>query len=303
MSFEINKNMITAAFVQQFHDTFEIASQQKESRLQATVHGRGGITGASFTINDMGSIEMSPITKRFGDTVWELPEAGTRNVLMADYGVFIPVEKRDLRKLIAEPQGAYLQLTLAATNRKKDDVIYDALLSAVLRKTEHGGSYQSVNLPPEQKIIAGGSGMTKAKLIAAKALFRDNECDEQNGEKLYITYNAAMLTQILSDTTLTSADFMSVKMLQEGALAGSWLGFHWIAYNKLNTQVGEGDALKTATAVAWCQSAVHFGTGAEYNVDIGIRRDKNNTTQIAVDASYGAGRAAENKVVAIDFVM
>jgi hypothetical protein len=40
---------------------------------------------------------------------------------------------------------------------------------------------------------------------------------------------------------------------------------------------------------------VHFGTGAEYNVDIGPRRDKNNTIQISVDASYGAGRANEKK--------
>ncbi|CAI1847714.1 hypothetical protein [Serratia fonticola] len=38
MSFNSNKNMITAAFVQQFHDSFEILSQQKDSRLQGAVH-------------------------------------------------------------------------------------------------------------------------------------------------------------------------------------------------------------------------------------------------------------------------
>ncbi|WP_240024321.1 phage capsid protein [Serratia marcescens] len=301
MAFDPNKNMITAAFVQQFHDSFEIASQQKDSRLQAAVHDRGMITGASFTINDMGTIEMNPITERFGDTVWDLPEAGTRNALMADYGVFVPVEKRDLRKLIADPQGPYLQLTLAAANRKKDDVIYRALLDTVLRKTSNTGAYAPVALPASQKIVAGGTGMTKAKLIAAKAMFRRNECDEQNGEELFITYNADMLTQILSDTTLTSADFMAVKMLQEGAVSGNWLGFKWLAYEKLDSASAGDPAVTTKTAAAWCKSAVHFGTGAEYNTDIGPRRDKNSTIQISVDASYGAGRAAENKVVAIDF--
>ncbi|WP_449769553.1 phage capsid protein [Klebsiella pneumoniae] len=300
MSFDTAKNMITAAFIQQFHDSFEIAAQQKDSRLQAAVYDRGNITGASFTINDMGTIEMTQITERFGDTVWDLPDAGTRNALMADYGVFVPVEKRDLRKLLADPQGPYLQLTLAASNRKKDDVIYRALLDDVLRKTSNTGAYAPVALPALQKIVAGGTGMTKAKLIAAKAMFRRNECDEQNGEELYITYNADMLTQILSDTTLTSADFMAVKMLQEGAGSGNWLGFKWLAYEKLDSATAE--SVTTKTAVAWCKSAVHFGTGEEYNVDIGPRRDKNNTIQISVDASYGAGRAAENKVVAIDFV-
>ncbi|HBQ5672372.1 TPA: hypothetical protein MHK18_17660 [Klebsiella pneumoniae] len=302
MSFDTAKNMITAAFIQQFHDSFEIAAQQKDSRLQGAVYDRGNITGASFTINDMGTIEMQQITERFGDTVWDLPDAGTRNALMADYGVFVPVEKRDLRKLLADPQGPYLQLTLAASNRKKDDVIYRALLDDVLRKTSNTGAYAPVALPASQKIVAGGTGMTKAKLIAAKAMFRRNECDEQNGEELYITYNADMLTQILSDTTLTSADFMAVKMLQEGAVSGNWLGFKWLAYEKLDSAEAGDPAVTTKTAVAWCKTAVHFGTGEEYNVDIGPRRDKNNTIQISVDASYGAGRAAENKVVAIDFV-
>jgi hypothetical protein len=41
MSFDANKNMITAAFVTQFHDSFEIAAQQKDSRLQAAVNDRG----------------------------------------------------------------------------------------------------------------------------------------------------------------------------------------------------------------------------------------------------------------------
>ncbi|HFZ1662652.1 TPA: phage capsid protein [Klebsiella aerogenes] len=302
MSFDANKNMITAAFITQFHDSFEIAAQQKDSRLQAAIHDRGSITGASFTINDMGSIEMKQITTRFGDTEWDVPEAGTRNALMADYAAFVPVEKRDLRKLLADPQGPYLQLTLAAANRKKDDVIYRALLDTVLRKTSDTGAYAPVALPASQKIIAGGTGLTKAKLIAAKAMFRRNECDEQNGEELFITYNSDMLTQILSDTTLTSADFMAVKMLQEGAVNQNWLGFKWLAYEKLDSVEAGDPAVTTKTAVAWCKTAVHFGTGEEYHVDIGPRRDKNNTIQISVDASYGAGRAAENKVVAIDFV-
>lgn len=140
------------------------------------------ITGEAFTINDMDTIEMTQITTRFGNTVWDLPEAGTRNVLMADYGVFVPVEKRNLRKLLVDPQGLYLQLTLTASNSKKDNVIHRALLNTVLCKTSSGGAFAPVALPAEQKIVAGGTGMITAKLIAAKAMFRRNEYDEQNGK-------------------------------------------------------------------------------------------------------------------------
>ncbi|MGK7823691.1 phage capsid protein, partial [Acinetobacter baumannii] len=36
-----NENKITAAFVQQFHDTYEVASMQNESRLLKTIVNRG----------------------------------------------------------------------------------------------------------------------------------------------------------------------------------------------------------------------------------------------------------------------
>ncbi|EAB6210854.1 hypothetical protein ABN12_003209 [Salmonella enterica subsp. enterica serovar Mississippi] len=298
-TFDTNKDRITAAFVQQFHDSFEIATQQKESRLQATVKDRGNIVGSAFTVNDMGTVEMNEVTERYGDTVWDLPDSGTRQALMADYDLFIPVPKTDLRKLLANPQGPYMDLTLSAANRKKDQVIYTSLLADVKRKTSDNGAYATVPLPTSQKIAASGAGMTKAKIIAAKTLFRRNECDEQNGEELFFLYDSYMLNQILSDTTLTSADFMTVKMLQDGEVNKKWCGFTWVAYENLKTA---GTTTVTRTTCAYTKSALHFGTGAEYNVDIGPRRDKKNVTQISVDASYGAARANENKVVAIDFI-
>lgn len=293
--FTTNAPAITAGFVQQFHDTFEIECQQKESRFVQAVINRGKIRGYSYTINDMAAIEMEEVLNRFEDTKWSLPEAGTRIVNMFDYGLHVPIESRDLPKLLAEPQGAYMSNLVAANNRLKDKIIYRGLLDSIQRKTEHQGALTSTVLPASQKILSGGTGITKAKIIKAKALFRQNECDEQMGEKLYIAYNANMLETILNDTTLTSADFLKMEMLQDGAVATNWLGFTWIPYEALDINGS------TVTTIAWSNSAAHFGTGYDYDVDIGVRRDKNNTIQISVKSSYGAGRANEKKVVAIEF--
>lgn len=293
--FATNQAAITSGFVQQFHDTFEIESQQKESRFAQAVVNRGKIKGYSFTVNDMAALEMEQVTGRFEDTKWSVPEAGSRLVTMADYGLHVPIEPRDLPKLLAEPQGAYMSNLVAANNRLKDKVIYRSLLDSIQRKTENLGAYSSVALPANQKILAGGTGITKAKIIKAKALFRKNECDEKMGEKLFLAYNAEMLETILNDTTLTSADFLKVEMLQDGAIATNWLGFTWVPYEALDITD------TTATTVAWCSSAAHFGTGYDYEVDIGVRRDKNNAIQISVKSSYGAGRANEKKVVTVEF--
>lgn len=288
-------NTVTAAFVQQFHDSYVAACEQKESRLEATVTNRGMITGNSFTANDMGTVEAREVTNRYGDTEWTQPDIGVRQALMADYDIAVPIEKTDLPKLLANPQGDYLQRCLSAMNRKKDAVIYNALVGSALRKTDANGSYSGVALPSNQIITASGTGMTKSKLVLAKKIFRKNEADKHAGEELFIAYDAEMLEDVLSDTTLTSADFMAVKMLQEGDVSGSWLGYKWVPYEALN------DTGTERTTVVWTKTALHFGTGAGIETDIGPRRDKRNMIQIYVNQSLAAVRVNEQKVATISF--
>lgn len=289
-------NTITAAFVTQFHDSFVAAAEQKESRLESTVTSRGMITGSSFTANDMGTVEAAQVTNRYGDTEWTIPDAGTRSALMSDYDVAIPIERTDLAKLMANPQGDYLQRCIAAMNRKKDAVIYAAAKGSALRKTDESGTFAGVALPAAQIIAAGGTGMTKAKIITARKAFRTNEADEHAGEELYIAYDAGMLEDVLSDTTLTSADYMAAKMLQEGDISGKWLGFKWVPYEALT-------GTTTKTTIAWAKSGVHIGTGENIVTDIGPRRDKRNLIQIYVAMSLGSVRVNESKVVTIDYTV
>jgi len=295
----VNQNKITAAFVQQFHNTYEVAAMQNESRLLKTSVNRGAIEGESFTINDMGQVEMQPSGERFGDTNWQIPDTGVRTALMSDFDCFIPIENRDLPKLKATPNDKYMKNLISARNRKTDDIIYQALVGGVTRTTVNDAGVKSVatvNLPVGQ-IILSAFGTLKEKLAKAKSLFRKNEVDEHNGETLYILYTSTMLEDILGDTTLTSADYMAGKMLQEGGVGGKWMGFNWIPYEKLKQGATAGE-LRT---VAYCGSAVHFGDAPITGFDISTRPDKKNIKQVGGVHSFGAGRANELKVVAIDF--
>ncbi|AZM40025.1 hypothetical protein EJP75_10425 [Acinetobacter baumannii] len=297
----VNENRITAAFVQQFHDSYEVACMQNESRLLKTVHNRGKIEGESFTINDMGQVEMQASGSRFGATVLTIPDAGTRTALMSDWDLFIPIEPRDLPKLRAKPTDKYMKNLISARNRKTDDIIYQALVGGITRKTvaDNGTSTTStVNLPAGQ-IILSGFGTLKQKIIKAKSLFRKNECDEQNGEKLYMLYTADMMAEFLNDTTLTNADYLKIQMLQDGAVGTNWLGVEWIPYEKLNN--GAGGATEARTAM-YAGSAVHFGDAEITGFDISTRPDLKNIKQVGGVHSFGAGRANEVKVVAIDYV-
>ena len=296
-----NENKITAAFVQQFHDTYEVAAMQNDSRLLKTIVNRGKIEGESFTINDMGQVEMSASGNRFGDTAWTIPDAGVRTALMADWDLFIPIEARDLPKLKANPSDKYMKNLISARNRKTDDIIYQALVGGVTRTTVADNGTKStatVNLPAGQ-IILSAFGTLKQKIIKAKSLFRKNECDEHNGETIYMLYTSDMLEDILGDTTLTSADFMAGKMLQEGGVGGKWMGVNWIPYEKLN----QGAAVGELRTVMYAGSAAHFGDANITGFDISKRPDTKNISQVGGVHSFGAGRANELKVVAIDYVV
>lgn len=281
-------------FVQQWDTAIRAESAQKVSRLAASVTDRGSITGESFSVNFMGDdgslIEAN--TVRHGDTNLVETDHQQRIATMADFYRAYPLDRNDIPKMLVNPVtgGDYMKLLMAAKNRRIDDIIYQAARASVLRKD---GS--STALPSTQKVAVGGTGFTKAKLITARKIFRRNECDAHNEEVLNIAYNDEMLDDILSDTTLTSADFMAVKMLQEGDLSKRWMGFNWIPFNGIT---------KVSTdyfTIAWATSGIHFGRGYEEG-NVSRRPDKKDLWQVSMGASYGAARQDEKKVVEVAFL-
>ncbi len=290
----------TAAYKQQFHDAFVAALAQKESRLQGTVMDRGQIDGSSFTINSLGITEMEAVTGRYQDKNPTELDNNTRVVYMADFDRTLVVDGFDIPKLAADPSHKYVGLLTEAANRRKDKSIYRALIDDIIVKTGEN-SFGTASLPSGQKILAGGTAFTKAKILLARKLFRANECDQENGEQLFMAYDSNMVAQILADTTLTSADFMAVQMLQEGKVASNWLGFSWIPYEQLDAGAGGAGERKT---VAWAKSGVHMGTGINVKTTIGENTQKRgHPTEAYGYMSLGAGRQDEKKVITIDFTI
>lgn len=284
---------VTTQFVVKWDTALRLEAQQTESRLAKASVDRGTIEGASFTINNLSSAGLlDENTVRHGDTVWSEIDHTARNAVMRDFYKAFPMDRADIPKMLVNPVtgGQYMSSLMAAKNRKVDDIIYQAGLGTILSQD----GLTSYTLPAGQIIAGGGTGLTKAKIIQAKSIFRANEADEESGEELYFTYNDVALQQVLSDTTLTSADFMAVQMLQAGTMKGKWLGFNWIPYQAMNK------AGSVYSAMAWAKSAIHFGKGYEEG-NVTRRADKKDTWQVSMAASYGAGRQDDKKVVKVDF--
>ena len=278
---------ITEAFVQQFADNFRHLAQQMTSRFETRVSIEPNIVGMSKSVNRLGQRTAQRRTQRHADTPINDQPHSTRFVDLFDWDDGDMIDDQDKIRMLVDPTSDYVKAMVAVLNRAKDDVIIASM----------GGNSRSttgnVILPVAQKIVVGGTGLTKAKIIQARKLFRRNEADNHNGEELFITYTAAAAADILADATLTSADYMAGKFLQEGDVEGKWMGFTWIPSERTPYDGA------TRRLYAWAKSGVTLGKGADITTKVGEDPGKGFNVRIYAKQSIGAVRTEEEKVVEI----
>lgn len=283
-------NQITEAFRQAFGDNFMHLAQQKLSRLESCVTIEAGIAGMSKSINRLGQRSAQRRLTRHGDTPLNDQPHSTRFVDLYDWEDGDMVDDQDKVRTLIDPTSDYVNAMVAGMNRAKDDVIIAAI---------NGNSRSSTGnivLPSTQKILVGGQGLTKAKIIQTKKIFRTNEADEEAGEELYFGYSATALSDVLTDTQLTSADYLAVQMLQNGTMKGKWMGFNWVPserFAKVST---------TRFLQAWAKSGVVLGKGADVTTRVGEDPGKGFNVRIYAKQSIGAVRVEEEKVVEVQAI-
>lgn len=281
-------NQITEAFVQQYADNFMHVAQQMPSRFRDKVTVEANIRGMSKSINRLGQRAAQRRLVRHSDTpIIDQPHS-TRFVDIYDWEDGDMVDDQDKIRMLIDPTSDYVKAMVMSMNRAQDDVILSAM-GGLARSTTG-----QVALPTTQKIAVGGTGLTKAKILQARKLFRANEADDENGEELYFQYTAQAMADILADVTLTSSDFLAVQMLQAGNIKGQWLGFNWVPSER------SPKASTTRSLFAWAKSGVVLGIGQDIQARVGEDPGKGFNTRIYTRQSIGAVRVEEEKVVQVD---
>ena len=284
---------ITTAFVQQYRPNVDHLVQQKGSRLRALV--RSESQNAEFEFYDrIGATVAQEVTGRHQDTPLINVPHDRRRVSLRDFDWADLIDRPDRIRMLIDPTSPYSQNAAYALGRKMDEVILDAAFGSVY--TGKTGS-STVSFPSSQQIAvdyvetgaATNSGLTIGKLRRAKQILDANEVDPT--ERRYIAVTAKQVNDLLRTTEVTSADFNTVRALVQGEL-NSFMGFEFV-----RTELVRTNASSHRRAVCWAQSGLLLAVGADITVDIGPRRDKRNSTQVYVSASFGATRMEEEKVV------
>ena len=286
---------ITTAFIQQYRANVEHLVQQKGSRLRPLV--RTETQNAEFDFYDrIGATSAQEVTGRHQDTPLINVPHDRRRVSLRDFDWADLIDRPDRIRMLIDPTSPYSQNAAYALGRKMDEVILDAAFGSVY--TGKTGS-STVSFPAGQQVAvdyvetgsAANSGLTIGKLRRAKQILDQNEVDPT--ERRYIAMTAKQMTDLLRTTEVTSADFNTVRALVQGEI-NSFMGVEFV-----RTELVRTNASSHRRCLAWCQSGLLLAVGQDIVTDIGPRRDKRNSTQVYVSASFGATRMEEEKVVEI----
>jgi len=285
------------ALVQAYKSNIEIGFQQRGSRLRSTV--RNETQNSEFDFYDrITSTAAVEITDRHGDTPLISTPHDRRRVTLRSYEWADLIDRPDRIRMLADPTSPYAENAIYALGRTMDSlIISEATGTAYTGKT--GGTTQTH--PTTSQIAVGysetsgtspDSNLTIGKLRRARFLFDSNEA-VMDGEELFFVLKASQVQSLLRTTEVTSSDYNSVKALVAGEV-DTFMGFRFIRTELLST-----DANNVTTCLAYPRSAITLAVGADLDVDIGPRRDKRNSTQVYVSATFGATRMWEEKVLSI----
>lgn len=296
MSNEINK-----AFVQQFSSNIIMLAQQQGSRLSGAVMQKD-INGKYAHFDRVGLLAAQEKTTRHAEVAYQDTPHSRRRVTIGDFYTVDLVDDEDEVRLLIDPKSAYAKTMANALGRKIDDLILEAA-TGNSTSVDSSDAGSNVALPSNQVVdedfgTGSDTNLTLEKMIEAKRIIEGNDVDPSD-EKTFVA-NADGIANLLNDTTITSADYNSLKPLVNGEIN------RYLGANVVRTERLRGTADGTDTDPVQCLYLAKSGIGFAKGRDISVKMDKiperHYATQVYASMTGGAVRVEEEKVVKIECV-
>lgn len=279
-----------------------LAQQMMQATQGAMVQDT--LTGKRSFFDQVGVARLSQKVGRAVDIPINPVPLSRRSVVARDFYGRDFVDEFDKLKILNDPTNPMTQAYAAAMARLQDSVAVEAALGTAYTGEE---GTTAVPLPTAQKIAAGGTGFTLAKLQEAVRKLKQRSA-VMPGDEIHVFWTSRQEEAFINTSEVKSSDFNNAKVLVDGAL-NSFYGcrFHRIEdiyYADSTDATAERILPKVSTTrscVAWVKSGMRFGTWKAPNgrVDWLAERD---AWQVSARLSIGATRMEEVKVVQIDVV-
>lgn len=289
---------LTTHFVQQYSTNIQLLLQQKGSKLRDSVTV-GSYTGkAASPVDQVGAIEMQPVTSRFAAMSRVDAPTDRRWVYPSDFDLPQLIDSFDKLRLITDPKSSYVQNAVMAAGRKFDRLITSAFTGTA--KTGETGSTSTIFTAANEVDVAVGGANSKlnvAKIKAVKELMMANYIDFDM-EDAYIGITAADHAALLNEIQVISSDFNGNGAVLKDGKIDSFLGFKFIHCELIESALA---GTNEVTLPVWVKSGMHLGIWNDIENSVDRRADlQGRPWQIYTFMTAGATRLEEDKVYAIE---
>ena len=227
--------------------------------------------------------------------------------------LFDPRHEKAWMRAVA-PDSSYTRNLMAAFNRQKDDTIIAAFDATVTLKGENvtgtapittgSGGNTVWRADPRLLDTANASGkFDLARILIASRLLQQNGAQGRR----YAACSPASLEQLLSDTTITSADYNAVRMLMSGEI-DTFMGFKWnvtpryvTGAKKLNS--GSATNVTGYDCHFYTDAAMVFGMVNDVRIKFSEIPQRGHALQAYHEFGVGAVRMDENAIVRVQHVI
>jgi len=296
---------LTEAFKKQYHDTFAMVMQQRQSALQSRVR------------NEDQKAETKFWTYLEKTSAVEGREVGSATVRVATQNrrracTLAPITWGDITsdienvQSLGDPSSAYLQNGVAAIERGKDKKILTAAYANVLTGKDGTVSVSitdecyklngdgSVAAPGTALSATTDTGLSLVKLAQIGSIMDDNSVPS---EGRVIVANTIQKWALLGSSKVQSIDYNNVKALVQGQV-NTFMGFEFVWLpNELFTE----DPTDTGCyqCLAFQRDSMLLATGFGLKTRLSEREDLNYDTQVWAEVLNGAVRLQPEGVVPV----
>jgi capsid protein len=286
-------------YVTQFSTILNVKLQQRTSKLRGRCMEGFHIGKQASPVQYIGAIQMKTPTGRFAPLDRQDVDFTRRWVFPVDKEAVQLIDSFDKLKLLTDPTSQYSDVAAAAVAREWDDRLIGAAFATAQIGADAGGlSGEVFNASGLFQIAStfgssAASGLTVAKMIEAKRIFRKAQVDLEMESLTWVT-NSQGESDLLNQVQITSNEFKSGYALEDGKVT-RFLGFDIVYSERLSS---DGSTRKN---IPFVKSGLYLGIWKDTENDVDRRKDLSGLPyQIYTMMSSGATRLEPGRLLECD---
>lgn len=293
----MSENLYTL-FTTQFATNLELKIQQTGSKLRGKVAEGSHVGKQASPVQYEAPIKLKQPAGRFApkdrtdstyERRWVFPKDGEIDQLIDSF---------DELKTIVDPKSPKVANAANAVGRGWDDeLIVAATASAQIGTDANSLSAETFDTTAfriaDDFGASAATGLTVAKLIEAKRIFRHYENDLE-GERMTLVIGSKQESDLLNQVQVVSTEFNDKPVLVDGKVT-RFLGYDIVVSERLPTYT-----TNTRGVLAFLSGGLYLGVWKESQNRVSIRNDLSGEPyDLWTSVSYGATRLQKGKLLQI----